>query len=261
MIRMSLSFPSTTLFRPVEIAVALPSGFCTARPPYRVLWALHCAMGSGNFFFENLDAAALVDKEHVAIVAPSLGNGYFINSSYEAQGDFLLEMLGALRDLLPLSHQRADNAVLGVSMGGFGAIRWALESGLFGSAASISGVFNSTLPPDERMLKKRAQRALYLTFEKTMRRMLLDAEERLRPEADLEYLLQKTEKNFPHIYLYCGEQDFLSLPHNSELEQACLRHNCPVRLRLVPGEHDLACWRGAFHAAARDVFIHAASKT
>ena len=170
-------------------------------------------------------------------------------------------MLGALRELLPLSHQRVDNAVLGVSMGGFGAIRWALESGLFGSAASISGVFNSTLPPDERMLKNRAQRALYLTFERTMRRMLLDAEERLRPEADLEHLLQKAEKKFPNLYLYCGEQDFLSLPHNNELEQACLRYNCPVRLRLVPGEHDPACWRGAFHAAARDVFIHADSKT
>lgn len=147
MMRLLLTFPSTTLFRPVEIAIALPSGFSTAKPPYRVLWALHCAMKSGEFFFDTLDAAEAVEKSQIALVAPSLGNGYFINSSFEAQGDFLQEILRDLHDILPLSSRREDNAVLGVSMGGFGAIRWALESGAFGSAAATQASLTALSPP------------------------------------------------------------------------------------------------------------------
>lgn len=255
MMRLSLTFPSTTIFRPVEIAIALPSGFSTAKPPYRVLWALHCAMGNGDFFFNALDAAGVVEKAQIALVAPSLGNGYFINSPFEAQGDFLQEMLRSLRGILPLSSRREDNAVLGISMGGFGAIRWALESGAFGSAAAISGVFDCALPPDERMLKNRAQRALYLTFTKRMRQMLLGMDGQVRPEADMERLLQRTSGGaFPHIFLYCGAQDYLSLPHNTALEQACTRYHCPVNLRLATGEHGPSYWRGAFQDAVTDLF-------
>lgn len=255
MMRLSLTFPSTTIFRPVEIAIALPSGFSTAKPPYRVLWALHCAMKSGEFFFDTLDAAGVAEKSQIALVAPSLGNGYFINSSFEAQGDFLQEMLCSLRDILPLSSRREDNAVLGVSMGGFGAVRWALESGAFGSAAAISGVFDCALPPDERMLKNRAQRALYLTFTTRMRQMLLDMDGQVRPEADLERLLQQTSAGaFPHIYLYCGDQDYLSLPHNTALEENCARYRCPVSLRLAAGEHEPVYWRSAFQDSVTDLF-------
>lgn len=254
MIRLSLTFPSTTLFRPVEITIAIPSGFCAAKPPYRALWTLHCAMGDGNFFFDALDAAGVVEKSQIALIAPSLGNGYFINSPFEAQGDFLQEMLRSLRDLLPLSNRREDNAVLGVSMGGFGAIRWALESGAFESAIAISGVFDSSLPPDERILKNRAQRALYLTFKERMRQMLLDMNGQPRPEADLESLLQKAEKKMPHIYLYCGEQDYLSLAHNCALEQACIQYHCPVDLRLDTGGHEPNYWRSAFQTAVTNLF-------
>ncbi len=254
MMRLSISLPSTTLLRPVEISAALPSGFCTAKPPYRVLWALHCAMGNGNFFFDTLNAAGVAEREQIALVAPSLGNGYFINSPFEAQGDFLQEMMRCLREILPLSRQREDNAVLGVSMGGFGAIRWALESGEFKNAASISGVFDCSLPMDERLLQNRALRALHLTFKERMRQMLADKDGRTRTEADLELLLRKAEPAFPHVYLYCGEQDYLSLPHTKELERACTRYNCPVCLRVATGEHDQSYWRNAFQEAVAELF-------
>lgn len=255
MMRLSLTFPSTTLFRPVETAIALPHGFSTVKPPYRVLWALHCAMERGEFFFDTLGAAEVVDALQIAIVAPSLGNGCFIDSPFEAQGDFLQELLHSLRDILPLSRRREDNAVLGVSMGGFGAIRWALESGAFGSAAAISGIFDCTLPPDERMLKNRAQRALYLMFTKRMRQMLLDADGQVRPEADMERLLRQDPASArPRIHLYCGDQDYLSLPHTTALQELCARCRCPVTLRLEGGEHDAVYWRSVFQGAVSDLF-------
>lgn len=261
MMRLRITLPSTTLLRPVELAAALPYGFGATEPPYRAVWALHCAMSNGDFFFDSLDAAGIVDREQVAIIAPGMGNGYFVNSSYENQADFLNELLDAAREAFPLSRRPEDNAVIGVSMGGFGAVRWALDSGAFGAAAAISGVFDCRVPPDDRMMKNRAQRALYAAFERVMRRCLLDGSGRVRPDADLEQILRKGRKEgaspFPRISLYCGEQDYLSLPQSRALEDACARHGCPVRLHLSAGEHDPVYWRGAFQAAVSACF-HAA---
>lgn len=255
MMRLSINIPSMTLLRPVSIEVALPSGFSMAKPPYRAVWALHCAMENGEFFFERLNASDSIDNEQIALIAPTLGNGYFINSSCEAQGDFLQEMLDVLRDTLPLSRQQEDNAVIGVSMGAFGAVRWALESGAFGSVAAISGVFDCHIPPDERISKKRAQRALLSAFEPIMRRFLLDENGQTKPDADFGLLLQKAKNSvLPRLELYCGSQDYLSLPQSIELEKICIRHNCPVRLHISDGEHDQAYWRGAFQTAVIDLF-------
>lgn len=253
MMRLTFSFPSTTLLRPVEIMAALPCGFSTAKPPYRVLWALHCAMENGAFFFDRLYAADIVDNEQIVFVAPSLGNGYFVNSPFEAQGDFLQEMLTALRESLPLSRRREDNAVIGVSMGGFGALRWALDSGCFGRIAAISGVFDAHIPPDDRIQKKRVQRALYLSVGKIMQRILLDIEGRTRTEADFERLFQKVKGAFPYVYLYCGEDDYLSLPQTKWLEELGKLYKCPVQRCLSSGEHDLVYWRSIFPRVVHDL--------
>lgn len=83
-----------------------PVRLFTTNPPFRVLWTLHCGMGNGNFFFDSLNAADMAEKNGIAIVAPSLGNGYFINSDLEAQGGFLEEMRCSLANTFPFSGKR-----------------------------------------------------------------------------------------------------------------------------------------------------------
>ena len=256
MMRLRLSLPSTTLLRPVEIRAALPYGFGASDPPYRTIWALHCAMGDGDFFFDNLGAAEIVNREQVAIIAPSMGNGWFINSTFECQADFLQEMLDAMRSLLPLSAQREDNAVVGLSMGGFGAVRWALHSGAFASVAAISGVFDCRVPLDPRMMKNRAQRALHATFEKTMRRLFLDENtQQMHPDVDIALILRNPPPSFfPNVELYCGDHDYLSLPQSTYLKELCSEHGCPVDLHLSQGGHDQTYWKKALQEAAANLF-------
>lgn len=261
MLRLRLSLPSTALLRPVEIRAAIPYGFGASDPPYRTIWALHCAMGDGDFFFDNLDAAEIVNREQVVIIAPSMGNGWFINSTYERQADFLQEMFDAMQNLLPLSSQREGNAIVGLSMGGFGAVRWALHSGAFASVAAISGVFDCRVPLDPRMMKNRAQRALHVTFEGSMQRLLSgENEQQVNPDADIALLLQNLPpSSFPTIELYCGEQDYLSLPQSTYLKELCLKYGCPVNLHLCQGEHDQVFWKKALQEAASHLF-HAKGK-
>lgn len=255
MMRLRLSMPSTALLRPVEIRAAFPYGFGASDPPYRTIWALHCAMGDGDFFFDSLDAADIVNREQVAVIAPSMGNGWFINSSFERQADFLQEMHDSMLSLLPLSPERGDNVVVGLSMGGFGAVRWALHSGAFVAAAAISGVFDCRLPLDPRMMKNRAQRALHAAFKGTMRQLLLDGNQQNKADANIELLLQNIRNSsLPNVILYCGEQDYLSLPQSIYLKELCAKHGCPAVLHLSPGEHDQAYWKKALHEAAAELF-------
>lgn len=252
--RASLSFPSTTLFRPVDIEIAIPGGFTMAKPPFKCLWALHCAMEDGRFFFDSLGLEELALKYQIAVVAPSLGNGYFMNSDFERQGDFLEEMFTQLSVNFPFSTQRSENAVLGISMGAFGALRWALQSGSFCSVTSISGTFDCHIPLDERILKNRHQRALHMSLEKTMRGILLDNEGNTRRDADFEIMFGQRKDDFPQVNLFCSEEDYLSLPQTLAIRDVCVRHDCPVNLNLGKGSHDSAYWRHVLPDAVACIF-------
>lgn len=252
MIRLSLSFPSVALRRPVRLEAALPHGICEAKRPWRALWALHSALADANLFFEDLGAGALVDARGFALIAPSLGNGFFLNTPDEAQADFLDEVFTALGEILPLCPH--ESAVAGISMGGFGALRWALASGRFRSAALISGIYFADLEPDERLAKNRAQRALYQVFKDTMRRVLTDGAGHMRPDADPSRLLAGARGHFPALHIFCGEEDYLSLPQSLALESLCAESDCPATLTLAPGAHDREYWARALKAAVDIMF-------
>ncbi len=255
MFRLRLSLPSTVLLRPVEIRAAVPYGFGASDPPYRTIWALHCAMGDGDFFFDSLDATSIVNREQVAVIAPSLGNGWFINSAFERQADFLQEMYDAMLSLLPLSPIRENNAVVGLSMGAFGAVRWALQSGLFVSVAAISGVFDCRVPLDPRVMKNRAQRAIYATFENAMKLFLQNDNNKNNMEDDIDFIMKNASKSsLPNVIICCGEQDYISLPQSMYLNDICKKNGCPVTIHLSQGEHDQVYWKKILHEAASNVF-------
>ncbi|SBW03779.1 hypothetical protein KL86DPRO_20202 [uncultured delta proteobacterium] len=253
MIRVRLTLDSTTLYKPVEVSVALPHGFGGKAPPYKTVWALHCAMGSGEMFFDSLGAGSYVDKKQIAVIAPHLGNGYFTNSPHEPQADFLRdEFFEAMRDTFPLSRAPEHNLLFGISMGGFGALRWGLDSAnAFASIAAVSGVFDCRIPPDERLFKNRGQRALHMALGPFMRQAMLDASGEVRPDADIDALLitAKRQGTMPQVHLYCGEQDYLSLQQSEAMYALCINHGCPVKLHIQPGEHDKDYWRQALHDA------------
>ena len=252
MIRASLAFPSVALLRPVRVEAALPHGICAASRPWRSLWALHCALADASLFFEDLGAGALVDELGFALIAPSLGNGFFLNTPGEAQADFLDEILHALAEILPLSPE--GRAVAGVSMGAFGALRWALASGHFTSAALISGMYFADLAPDGRYARNHGQRALYHAFRDAMRRALLDGAGKPRPGADPARLLEDAAGHLPALHIFCGEEDWLALPQSLALERLCAAYGASATLTLSPGGHDRAYWRGAFKAACEAIF-------
>lgn len=248
-----ISFHSRTLMRPVEIMAALPVSSGRARKP--VLWALHCAMEDGGFFFNSLGGVALARHLGIAIVAPSLGNGFFLNTGYEPQGDFLEELADDLPSILAISSEKSENAVLGVSMGGFGAMRWALESGRFFGAAAISGVFDASMPPDARFRQNEKLAFIHDAFDALMRTRLADPAGHLPGGGSLRGVAASHGGQWPLLRFYCGRDDYLSLNQTESFYRHCKDLGAPCALvNQLPGGHDIDYWARAFPAAARDLF-------
>lgn len=258
MIRLHMNLPSHSLLHPVEIEIGLPSGMNRGKPPYKTLWALHPLMSDGNIFFEYLNAADLIDKYGFALIAPSLGGGYFLNTAFERQADFLAEFYAEIGEILAISGEREKNTVLGISMGGFGAMRWAVSSDYFSRAVSISGVFSSELPEDDRLMQNHKLRALYAVSSEARRARLMDANGVTLPDADFSRLIENYSERFsvpfPEIFLYCGQEDYLGLPQAEYFENLCKNRNIHVSLTFAPGSHDLAYWQVAFGEAVKKLY-------
>jgi S-formylglutathione hydrolase FrmB len=201
-------------------------------------------MGSGDIFFDTLGIAGFIDKENVALIAPSLGNGYYVNSIFERQADFLNdELWPAIIDNLPISPDPAENFIMGVSMGAFGALRWALANKCFAAAASISGVFDTRITPDERIKKSRKLRPLHKLFgERLMPKLLLDDSGDVRPDADLDALLATSHGQGPRLAFYCGEADYLSLNQTHVLAEKARGHGLKTEIYLNAGSHTTQYW-------------------
>lgn len=256
MVGITLKFPSTALMRPVEVHILVPFGPGAPRPPYRVVWALHCAMEGGDFFLNRLDAASLVQATGAALVAPSLGNGFFFNSAAERQADFLEELKDALPELLPLSTGCRDNAVLGLSMGGFGALRWAWASAAFANVGVISGFFDGRLVPDAKIAHERWQKSLYSALAGIIRAQTHDAEGEPQEACDFVRLASTTDSTAT-VHLYCGDRDYISLPQTEYMKKLCMEFHIPVAMHISAGGHDIAYWKKAFSHAMQESFAHA----
>lgn len=253
MISLAIKFPSAALLRPVDIKVSLPFGVGKARPPHKVVWALHCAMATGDIFFDRLNADLAARDAGAALVAPSLGNGFFANTPWERQADFLEEMREALPEILPLSPDREDNAVLGISMGGFGAFRWVLASGAFHSATAISGVFDYRVEPDPAIKCDKNQKALYKVFSRIMKERLSGMDGQPRADCDFRLLAQRCADT-PRLHLYCGLEDYISLPQCHHMTEICVARGFLPEIRFSTGDHDEAFWRNVMPEAIGNLF-------
>lgn len=155
-------FFSPTLGRDLEYLVYLPPELRTAADRHPVLYLLH---GRGDRMQDWSRVAPLLDEliqagtiPPVIAVAPdaaaSSRAGYYVDSHYDAADAEALET-AILGDLIPHVEAsypalsgRAGRFLVGYSMGGYGAIRYALgHSDRFSAALVLSPAVYTPLPP------------------------------------------------------------------------------------------------------------------
>lgn len=143
-------FMSQSLKRIVPVTVVIPSdttnfsgtGTNPAKPPYKTLYLLHGIYGSDMDMIANTNVMRLARERQMAVVMPAGENHFYVDDSHNGMkyGEFIgKELVEATRRMFPLSCEREDTFIAGMSMGGYGALMNGIKYyDTFGYIASMS---------------------------------------------------------------------------------------------------------------------------
>jgi S-formylglutathione hydrolase FrmB len=146
---------SPALARQVNVRVLTPAGFDPARQQLPVLWLLHGGFADAGQWTNDGGATELTAGLPMIVVMPDAGIGGWYSDwvRWTQQGPQKWETFH-IAELRPFIEKRYNTrtdrdgrAVAGLSMGGFGAMHYAVRyPELFGFAASFSGAVDNLHP-------------------------------------------------------------------------------------------------------------------
>jgi S-formylglutathione hydrolase FrmB len=173
----------------------------------------------------------------LAIVMPEVQKSFYCDFPAMQEGyrywSFVSEELVEItRRFFRLSHRREDTYVAGLSMGGFGALKCALNRpDVFSAAGSLSGV----MPHLDEAATTRGLKEVEMVYGEMSR----DADGGNDLFAAAERLAQDPDR--PRLYQYCGTEDFLyqsNLRFRDHLRALGYRHTYAES----PGGHEWRLW-------------------
>jgi S-formylglutathione hydrolase FrmB len=136
-----VTFRSAALNREMQYRIVLPSGLPSGQE-FRVIYLLH---GGGGGFkdWSNYSDVARFAEFSLLLVMPEGGSSYYTNAvdpppdRYE---DYVVrDLISDVESRFPAAPGRSNRAIVGISMGGFGAVKLALRHpDLFSFVGGIS---------------------------------------------------------------------------------------------------------------------------
>ena len=161
------SMETSTIFPPVlgidwNYSVYLPAGYRDGSLRHPVIYLLHGLYGNHGNFSDRLDISCLLDGLEAAVGQSAIAvcvDGF--NSFYIDVSDGMHMEQAIVADLVPAIDARyrtqpcpSHRALCGISMGGFGAARFALRyPEIFGQAALVSPAVWRTRPLDDTIYR------------------------------------------------------------------------------------------------------------
>src|SRR5580692_1399186 len=130
------SMPSKILGHAVQYCVVLPPSYDSSKQAYPVLYFLH-GLGSNSEVLINSGGMDLINdlwsQKNIGeflIVTPDAGRSFYINSRDEKvryEDFFIHEFIPYIEKQYHVRSDREHRGITGVSMGGYGALRFALR--------------------------------------------------------------------------------------------------------------------------------------
>lgn len=233
------SFSSNVLKKSVSYSVALPSTYGSDNRRYPVIYLLHGAWGSFNDWNSKTGVAAYTSSTDFIVVMPdSNGNSWYNDSPGAGAVETFItdELRKEVEKNFRTINARAGRALVGLSMGGYGALHLATEhSQLYCAAASLSGAVGwGTKTFDKNLLAM--AKDLYPT----------DTDTNYQKDALLPSILRHLKNGMydgPSLYFDCGKEDFL-IKSNQDLEAALLTNQIPHEYSEFDGAHTWTYWDG-----------------
>lgn len=170
----------------------------SGRTKYPVLYLLHGLSDDETTWLRRTSIERYATEKGVAVVMPTTRRGWYCDTPMGNFASFIGNELPALiAEFFPtISQERKDTFIAGLSMGGYGALKFALTNPeRYAACAGLSGAYHvMTKPGCERFVKE----GLFKSAE--------DAEKQ-----DIISLIPKLKdlKDKPKVFIWCGTGDGL----------------------------------------------------
>ena len=131
-----------TVIMPDKPRALSPSEFYLNNNKYKVLWLLHGTFGDSTDWLRKTNIEMYATEKDLVVVMPSALNSNYSNWDSSMMGfsmfDYLTkELMPLIYGWFPVSDKREDNFIAGLSMGGRGTIKYAVNHPEKFAAAAI----------------------------------------------------------------------------------------------------------------------------
>lgn len=241
MARIQCDFFSEQLMLSCNLTVILPERPLASlqnEPDYRypTLYLLHGLSDDHTVWHRRTAVERYADERGLAVVMPAVHRSFYTDMAvgYKYWSYLSQELPARAQAMFPLSRQPSQNFVAGLSMGGYGAFKWALRHPeQFAAAASFSGVMDVA---DMASLQEP-------NWQREMAAIFGDPSQLAGSENDLFALAQAAVAHgrLPKLYQWCGTDDFL-YPSNVKFHNFAQSLNLPLTYHEGPGDHSWRYW-------------------
>ena len=245
MILTEVNFFSETLTLGCTMLVLLPQPPLAKaqkkpRKKFRTLYLLHGRSDDHASWQRKTSIERYVEGLNLAVVMPAVHRSFYTDMVHGGKyWQFISEEVPAVvHGLFPLSYDRKDNFVAGLSMGGYGAFKLALtHPERYAAAASLSGGLD--LSYTVRADNPRNDENRLAEF----RTIFGDLNKVAGSKHDLIALAEKVSRApiKPRLYQCCGTEDFI-YPDNVRFREAVSKLPLDLTYEEGPGEHSWAYW-------------------
>lgn len=239
----TIKFESKLIGKTLPYTVILPVGYHSSPTTrYPVLYLLHGLGGHYSDWTTRTNIADYAARYGLIIVTPEGNDSWYTDSVGVASDKYemyiLNELIPEVDSRFRTIQSRYGRAIAGLSMGGYGAIKFALKTpAQFVFAASMSGAFGVTRYTEQD--RPSGWGSLVGTFGP------LDSP--TRKANDLFELTSSLTParvaSLPYLYFDCGTEDSPDIfSRNRELSDLFAQKKVPHEYRELPGNHSWGYW-------------------
>src|SRR5215213_4853208 len=239
----TVRFQSKLINTTLPYNVILPADYQTSRATrYPVLYLLHGLTGHYDDWVARTNIADYAADYRMIVIMPEANDSWYTDSAIVATDKYetyiLKELIPDVQQRYRTIQSRYGRAIAGLSMGGYGAIKFGLKSpATFVFAASMSGAFGVT---------RFTEKEIGTTWPETMT-LFGPMGSESRKANDLFEIIGKLPpwriSSLPYFYFDCGTEDSpLVFPSNRELAALMYEKKIPHEYRELPGDHSWGYW-------------------